>query len=82
MVILYNAAEKAKAVKNMKELKLLWPQNNRLIAVRIITIMMEMQGGGVFLSKLKEQEREMHGCVKSPLPRWHFNNWYLIKMKN
>lgn len=48
MVILYNAAGKAKTVKNRKEFKLPWPQDNRLIAVRIITILMEVQGGDFF----------------------------------
>lgn len=52
MVVLYNAAEKAKTVKNRKELKLPWPQNPRFIAARAIIILMEMQGG-VFGLKLK-----------------------------
>lgn len=48
MVILYNAPGKAKTVKIRKELKLPWPQNNRLIAGRLITILMDVQGRDFF----------------------------------
>lgn len=48
MVILYNAAGKIKTVKNRKEFKLLWPQDNRFIAAGIITILMKVQGGDFF----------------------------------
>lgn len=48
MLILYNAAGKTKPVKNKKEFILPWPQDNRLIAAGIITILIEMQGGDFF----------------------------------